>query len=78
MTDTDPDLVALLSEAGHAEQAASLATKLATDPNQSEEQRVAALPASERINHALSAAGNRHSGDVNADIRSAAGFEVLR
>lgn len=78
MTDTDPDLVALLSEAGHAEQAASLAAKLATSGSQTEEERVAALPANEQINHALRAAGNGRTGDVNADIRSAAGFEVLR
>jgi len=41
-----------------------------------EQERYDALSGSEKMNHLLrNAGGNQHSGDVNADIRRAAGRE---
>ncbi len=41
-----------------------------------EQERYDALSGNEKMNHALRNAGTRHSGDVNADIRRAAGREA--
>lgn len=80
MEEKEPDLVSMLNEAGHTEQATSLATKIAADKakaEQTEQERIAALSGNEKMNHALrNAGGNRHSGDVNADVRRAAGREA--
>lgn len=73
----DPDLVKLLNDAGHTEQATSLAAKLASDQSPPDPDRdQTKLSGNEQMNRALRQAGSRGTGDINADLRNARGTEV--
>lgn len=74
------DLIQQLSEAGHHEEAASLASKLDSqltpEQQQAADQRDRDQTPNGRMNQIIRAGGSRGTGNVNADLRAAAGREV--
>jgi RecG-like helicase len=77
---TDPDLVQQLSEAGHHDEAAALATKLGAQlsPDQARAAKQAEhdkTPAGQ-MNRIIRGGGGQGTGDINADLRRAGGHEV--